>query len=213
MNIKVCGITSMKQLQQLDGLEVDFAGLSFYKASPSFVGDKIAEADIRDTDLDVKKVGVFVNSDYDEIMDTVERFGLDLVQLHGDESPHLCEAISSEIEVIKSFRISNSEKSIDYLIKEYDDVCDYYLFDTASINGFGGSEEKFDWKKIESAKIEKPFFLAGGIGPEDATQIRKLKHPDFYGVEINNQFDKSPGVKDMVLVLKFMHALRMKAAK
>lgn len=203
----------MKQLQQLDGLEVDFAGLNFYKASPRFVGEKIAEADIRDSDLDVKKVGVFVNAEYDEIMDTVERFGLDLVQLHGDESPHLCEAISGEIEVIKTFRITTNDKSIDYLIKEYDEVCDYYLFDTASIHGFGGSGEKFDWSKIESAKIEKPFFLAGGIGSEDAALIKKLKHPDFYGVDLNSQFEKSPGVKDMVLVLKFMHALRTKAAK
>ena len=76
-----------------------------------------------------------------------------------------------------------------------------------------GSDEKFDWSKIGSAKIEKPFFLAGGIGPDDAALIKKLKHPDFYGVEINTHFEKSPGVKDMVLVLKFMHALRMKAAK
>jgi phosphoribosylanthranilate isomerase len=213
MNIKVSGITSMKQLQQLDGLEVDFAGLDFYKPSPRYVADKIAEEEIRDTDLDVKKVGVFVNSEYDEIMETVERFGLDLVQLNGDESPHLCEAISGEIEVIKAFRIGKTDKSIDYIIKEYDEVCDYYLFDTVSKLGFSGTGEKFDWKKIETAKIEKPFFLSGGISPDDANIIKKLKHPDFYGIDINSQFEKSPGVKDMVLVLKFMHALRTLAGK
>lgn len=213
MNIKVCGITSVKQLKQLDGLEVDFAGLNFYKQSSRFVGTKIDENDIRDADLDVKKVGVFVNAELGEIMETVERYGLDLVQLHGDESPYLCEEISSEIEVIKTFHIGKSDKSIDYMLKDYDEACDYYLFDTASKGQAGSPAEKFDWKKISESKIEKPFFLSGGIRPEDAAIIKKLKHPDFYGVNLNAGFEKEPGVKDMVLILKFMHDMKVLAGK
>jgi len=208
MNIKVCGITTMKQLQQLDGLDVDFAGLIFFKRSPRYVGDKIEKGAFMDADLDIKKVGVFVNAEYDEIMDTVEDYSLDVVQLHGDESPHLCEQVSNEIETIKAFRIDDSDKSIDYLLKDYDEVCDYYLFDTANQNVAGGTGKKFDWKKIADAKIEKPFFLSGGIGPEDAALIKKLKHPDFYGVDINSLFEKEPGVKDMALVLQFIHGLK-----
>ena len=209
MNIKVCGITTMKQLQQLDGLEVAFAGLIFFKKSPRYVEGKISKEELSDADLDIKKVGVFVNAAFDEIMETVEDYGLDVVQLHGDESPHLCEQISNEIETIKAFRIDDQvDKSIDYMLKEYDDVCDYYLFDTAGKNGAGGTGKKFDWKKIADSKIEKPFFLSGGISPEDAMLVKKFKHPDYYGVDINSRFEKEPGVKDMSLVLKFIHALK-----
>jgi phosphoribosylanthranilate isomerase len=209
MNIKVCGITTLKQLQQLDGLDIDFAGLNFYKNSSRFVGNNFAKAEIKNADLDIKTIGVFVNADYDEIMKTAETYGLDIVQLHGDETPHLCEQVSNEIEVIKAFRIDDtSEKSIDYMIADYDEVCDYYLFDSASKGNFGGSGEKFNWKVIADSKIEKPFFLSGGISPTDGPVIKAFKHPDFYGVDINSRFEKAPGVKDMALVLQFKLGLK-----
>jgi phosphoribosylanthranilate isomerase len=87
MNIKVCGITQLKQLQQLDGLNIDFAGLIFYKESPRYVVGKISKEELQSTDFDIKKVGVFVNAGYDEIMQTAEDYGLDVVQLHGEETP------------------------------------------------------------------------------------------------------------------------------
>lgn len=209
MNIKVCGITTMKQLQQLDGLEVDFAGLVFSKRSPRYVEGKISKEELSNADLDIKKVGVFANVEFDEIMEKVEDYGLDIVQLDGDESAYLCEQISEEIETIKAFRIDDQvDRSIDYMLKEYDDVCDYYLFDTAGKNGSAATRKKFDWKKIGESKIEKPFFLSGGISPEDAMLVKKFKHPDYYGVDINSRFEKEPGVKDMALVLQFIHALK-----
>ena len=131
MNIKVCGITQLKQLQQLDGLNIDFAGLIFHKDSPRYVVGKISKEDIEATDFDTKKVGVFVNAGYDEIIQTVEDYGLDVVQLHGDESPELCAELSEDVEVIKAFSISADTTSIDELVADYDAVCDYYLFDTA----------------------------------------------------------------------------------
>ncbi len=209
MNIKVCGVTTLKQLQQLDGLDIDFAGLIFFKQSPRYVGNKVTKEELTGADLDIKKVGVFVNAEYDEIMQITEDYELDIVQLNGDESPHLCEKVAAEIEVIKAFRIDNkSERSIDYMIAEYDEVCDYYLFDTASKELPGGSGEKFDWNKIAESKIEKPFFLSGGIAPDDAALVKKFRHPDFFGVDINSRFEKEPGVKDMALVLQFRHGLK-----
>ena len=214
MNIKVCGITSVKQLQQLDGLDVDFAGLIFYKQSPRYVGDKLPKDQVADLDLDIKKVGVFVNADYDEIMQTIEDYNLDIVQLHGDESPYLCEQVSNEIEVIKAFRIDDkSDKSIDYMVQDYDEVCDYYIFDAALKGAFGGSGTKFNWKRISESKIEKPFFLSGGIGPEDSALIKTFKHPDFYGADLNSRFEKEPGVKDMALLLQFIHSMKIPIKK
>ena len=209
MNIKVCGITTMKQLQQLDGLEVAFAGLVFYKKSLRYVGDKISPEELAGSDLDIKKVGVFVNAEFDEIMETVEDYGLDVVQLHGDETPYLCKQISNEVETIKAFRIDDkTDARVDFILKDYDDVCDYYLFDTAAKNGFGGTGKKFDWKQIAESKIEKPFFLSGGIGPDDGMLVKEFKHPDYYGVDINSRFEKEPGIKDMAMVLQFIHSLK-----
>jgi phosphoribosylanthranilate isomerase len=208
MNIKVCGITSMKQLQQLDGLDIDFVGLNFFKQSPRYVGNKINTEELEGADLDIRKVGVFVNADYDEIMKTSEKFDLDIVQLHGDESVQLCSKLSSQIELIKAFAIEPGTTSIDHRLKEYDEVCDYYLFDSVSSNGFGGTGEQFDWEMLASCKIEKPFFIAGGITNADALKIRHFKHPDFFGIDINSGFEKEPGIKDMGKILQLKQALK-----
>lgn len=208
MNTKVCGITQLKQLQQLDGLDIDFAGLIFHKESPRYMGDKIAKDELKNSDFDLKKVGVFVNADYDEIIDAIEDYGLDVVQLHGDESPELCEQLSDDVEVIKAFKIGDSNVSIDEMVADYDEVCDYYLFDTASSEVEGGTGNQFDWTVISNAKIEKPFFLSGGIGVDDVAKVRAFKHPDYFAVDVNSKLEKEPGVKDMALVLQFRQGLK-----
>ncbi len=209
MNIKVCGITQLKQLQQLDGLNIDFAGLIFYKPSPRYVVGKISKEELQSTDFDVKKVGVFVNADYDEIIEMVEDYGLDVVQLHGDETPELCEQLSEDVEVIKAFSIGATTTSIDILVAEYDAVCDYYLFDTAGKDGtVGGTGTQFDWKLLSKAKIEKPFFISGGVSIDDVPKLKAFKHPDYFGMDVNSKFEKEPGVKDMSLLLQLKQAMK-----
>ncbi len=219
MNIKVCGITQLKQLQQLDGLNIDFAGLIFYKESPRYVVGKISKDELQSTDFDIKKVGVFVNANYGEIMQTVEDYGLDVVQLHGEETPELCEQLSDDVEVIKAFSIDADTGSIDELVADYDAVCDYYLFDSSPLPASpeggrvkaalpGGTGTSFDWKQIKKYKIEKPFFLSGGIGVDDAAKVKAFKHPDFIGIDINSKFEKEPGIKDMALVLQLKQAMK-----
>ena len=198
----------MKQLQQLDGLDIDFAGLIFYKESPRYIGEKISKTELKNTDFDLKKVGVFVNPEMIDVLDAIDDYGLDAVQLHGDESPEMCEDLSSEVEVIKAFRVSDGV-DIDKLVAPYDAVCDYYLFDTGALKeSFGGTGKQFDWTILTKAKIEKPFFLSGGIGPDDAPKVKAFKHPDFFGVDINSQFEKEPGVKDMAKLLQFRQGLK-----
>lgn len=208
MNIKVCGITEMKQLQQLDGLDIDFAGLIFYPESPRYVGDKLNKKEVKKADFDLKKAGVFVNPEMIDVLDAIDDYGLEVVQLHGDESPEMCEDLSSEVEVIKAFRITGNE-DIDKLVAPYDAVCDYYLFDTGGLKeSFGGTGQQFDWNILSKAKIEKPFFLSGGIGVEDAAKVKAFKHPDLFGVDINSKFESAPGVKDMKLILQFKQAMK-----
>jgi len=210
MNIKVCGITSIKQLQQLEAMNIDFAGLIFYKESARYVDDKIDKKEIKSADFDLKKVGVFVNPEMIDVLDAIDDYGLDIIQLHGDESPEMCEDLSSEVEVIKAFRIRAEEEiNIDKMLEPYDAVCDYYLFDTAGLKeSFGGTGQQFDWTILTKAKIEKPFFLSGGIGPDDAARVKMFSHPDFFSIDINSKFEKEPGVKDMGSILKFKQAFK-----
>jgi phosphoribosylanthranilate isomerase len=210
MNIKVCGITQFKQLQQLEALNIDFAGLIFYKDSPRYMGNKITGKQIKDADFDIKKVGVFVDPGYSELLDAIDEYGLDIVQLHGNETPEMCEELSAEVEVIKAFRIPGDKAiDIDEMVADYDAVCDYYLFDTAGIKeSFGGTGQQFDWGILKKAKIEKPFFLSGGIGVDDAAKVKAFTHPDFFAVDVNSRFELSPGLKDMAAILKFLQAFK-----
>jgi len=218
MNIKVCGITQLKQLEYLDAMDIDFAGLNFYKESPRYVVGKISSEEIRDGDFDIKKVGVFVNESLDKIIKTAEEYGLDIIQLHGDETPAVCRRLSEEIEVIKTFRVNGDSKNIEELTAKFDDACDYYLFDASppapllkergGLSSVVGTGVQFDWKLLSSSRIEKPFFLAGGIGLPDVVKVKTFDHPDFFAVDINSKFEISPGVKDLDLVKMFAQVLR-----
>lgn len=210
MNIKVCGITELKQLKQLDGLDIDYAGLIFYKDSPGYIGDKISKTELKNSDFDIKKAGVFVNPEMIVVLDAIDEYSLDAVQLHGDVSPKMCEDLSKEAEVIKVFRIGNgNDVNIDKLVAPYDAVSDYYLFDTAGKSEDpGGADQQFDWSLLSKSRIEKPFFLSGGIGLDDAAKVKAFRHSDFYAIDINSKFEKEPGVKDMALILKFLQALK-----
>lgn len=130
---------NQKQLEQLEGLNVAFAGFIFDKNSVRYAGDKMANEDLTEMDLDIKKVGIFVDEEYEDIMEMVEKFELDMVQLHGNETPALCKELSEDTEVIKVFKIGKDTVSIDKLVAPYDDVCDYYLFDTNEKNKNGGT--------------------------------------------------------------------------
>jgi phosphoribosylanthranilate isomerase len=208
MNIKVCGITQLKQLQQLDGLNIEFAGLIFVKDSPRYVGDSLDKEAVKNADFDLKKVGVFKNPEMIDVLDAIDEYGLDVVQLHGEESPEMCADLSDEVEVIKVFNVDASTTDIDALVADYDAVCDYYLFDTKVDGETGGTGKQFDWKILSKAKIEKPFFLSGGISVDDIAKLKKFKHPDYFAVDINSRFEKEPGVKDMGQVLLFKQGMK-----
>jgi len=202
MNIKVCGITQFKQLQQLDGLNIAYAGIIFEKKSPRYGGDLLNKDVLKNADFDLKKVGVFNNPDLIDVIDAIDDYGLDVVQLQGNESPELCDDLSSQAEVIKVFGIDESVKDIDTLVANYDGVCDYYLFESKN------EDELFDWEILGKAKIEKPFFISGGISVDDIAKIKKFKHLDFLGVNINSHFEKEHGVKDMGKVLAFVQGTK-----
>lgn len=210
MRIKVCGNTQLDQVYALDEMGVEFAGFIFYPKSPRYVAERIAAEQLKKAKLKINKVGVFVNADYDEIMKYVEGYGLYMVQLHGDESPRLCEKISDQVPTIKVFRIKEGD-NIDWKIRDYGNVSDLFLFDTDWSN-YGGSGKKFDWKILEEANINKPFLLSGGIGVDDVTELKTFaegKHgTELFAVDINSKFETAPGIKDLEKVKKFVEAFK-----
>ena len=208
MKIKVCGNTVASQVIELGEIPIDYAGFIFYKSSPRYVGEKLQLKDMQNLSTKLQKVGVFVNESRDEIMRKIDEYKLDLVQLHGDETPEFCKQISDHISVIRAFRINEKQIDIDWMVKDFEEVCDYYLFDKESRSVYGGSGEKFDWNLLHNATIGKEFFLSGGISPSDAPMVKVFEHPFFYGIDVNSRFEISPGIKDLEKLKHFINDIR-----
>ncbi|MGN6266855.1 MAG: phosphoribosylanthranilate isomerase [Ginsengibacter sp.] len=208
MKIKVCGNTVLEQLKELSNLPIDYVGLIFYPQSPRCVLQKIKANDFKQLKIPATKVGVFVNASEEEIMKQVDEFGLEMVQLHGDETASFCNKISDQLKVIKAFRITDIDANVDWLVQEYDEVCDYYLFDKGSAGLYGGTGKKFDWDLLQNSAIKKPFFLSGGIGRNDVAALKTFHHPFFYGLDVNSRFEISPGIKNLNLIKDFAEELK-----
>ena len=207
--VKVCGMTSLNQMEELADIGVQFAGMIFYHKSPRFVMRHLKGIEVKKAKLKVFKIGVFVNSSYDEVMNHVDNFGLDMVQLHGDETPYYCSKLSDYISVIKAFRITD-DCDVEWKTRNYKEDTDMYMFDTDGA-GYGGTGKKFNWSKLAGLDINKPFFLSGGIEPDDAGSIKEfIQQPvakDLFAVDINSKFEISPGVKNMEKVREFVQRL------
>lgn len=208
MRVKVCGMTQPAQVNQLAEMGVLFAGFIYYPKSPRYVLRNMSTSDIKKIN-NINKVGVFVNAGLEEIVAMVDECRLQMVQLHGDETPRQCEKIADYVSVIKAFRLSEKD-NIEWMIRQYADVCDMYMFDTMGA-GYGGTGKKFDWTILKEANIEKPFFLSGGIEPCDGDSLREFARgpvaKSLFAVDINSRFEISPGVKDMKKVHDFVNQL------
>jgi phosphoribosylanthranilate isomerase len=205
MKIKVCGNTLPEQVNALDEMGVTFAGFIFYPKSPRYMEQKINADKMRQIKGRIVKVGVFVNPTYDELKRTVDEYRLDMVQLHGDETPKFCEKIADYISVIKAFRLSEND-SLEWMTTPYLEVCDFFMFDTLGV-GYGGTGKKFDWTLLEKSPPRKAYFLSGGIEPGDEEQLLKFAKTTagekLFAVDINSKFEVGPGVKDIKKLGKF----------
>ncbi len=212
MRAKVCGLNSVAQMMALDEMGVEFAGFIFYPKSPRYILKQVAKEALKKAKgQQINKVGVFVNEQQDEVIRMVDECGLYLVQLHGDETPRYCEKIADYVTVIKAFRLRNDDDVL-WKIKDYQNVVDMFLFDTAALD-YGGTGKQFDWNILSKLHINKPFFLSGGIGPDDIESLTAFsKDPvakNLFSVDINSRFESSPGVKNMDLVKPFIQQLKL----
>ncbi len=210
MRIKVCGMTLPEQVNALDELGVDFAGFIFYPKSPRYMANKISPEKMKQIKGRIAKVGVFVNTPYEELMKTVDDYRLDMVQLHGDETPFFCEKVANYVTVVKAFRLSDNDP-IDWITRPYHDGTDMYMFDTMGA-GYGGTGKKFDWNVLRTATVDKLFFLSGGIEPGDEEQLRDFLKEEvarkLFSIDINSRFEITAGVKDIGKVADFVKKLR-----
>lgn len=180
-------------------LQPDYLGFIFYEKSR-----RNFDLEIPPLNPKIKKVGVFVDATLDFVYNRIHRFDLDVIQLHGDESPNYCITLRKRCR--ENFSEGNKEiwkvfalgESFDFsLLTPYETIVDKYLFDTKGASK-GGTGEKFDWNILDNYASNKPFVLSGGIGLSNLSEIQKLTTSSLpiHAIDVNSRFEYKPGLKN-----------------
>ncbi len=189
MKLKVCGMKYSQNITEIENLFPDLMGFIFYEKSKRFFNQP--EINLNNK---VKRVGVFVNENIQEIKNKIKKYKLDYVQLHGEENVNFCHSLQPFVKIIKVFKIDynfNFKKT-----EEFEEVCDYFLFDTKS-QLHGGSGKKFDWDLLKNYNCKKDFFLSGGIDISDIEEIKKIVNSyPIAGIDVNSKFELDNLEKD-----------------
>ena len=193
MMIKVCGMREADNIREVEALGIDMMGFIFWPKSSRYVSQRPDYLPKR-----VKRVGVFVDEDPEQVKRMAGAYGLDYIQLHGQESPSYIFQLRG-LHVIKAFNISTAEDLI-----QTQPYVDYFLFD-AKGKSVGGNGEKFNWDVLDAYQGNTPFLLSGGIGPDDTERVNAFHHPKCIGIDLNSRFELSPGLKDVAKLKEFMY--------
>ena len=202
LKIKVCGMKYSGNRELVEKLRIDLLGYIFYPPSKRYVGEN-PETGLFSSAK--PKVGVFVDENAFEILGLAKNLGLEWIQLHGKENPKTCRLLKKQgLKIIKAFRV---DENFDFSkTTPFEGVADYFLFDTKTSLP-GGSGKKFNWEILKRYTGKIPFFLSGGIGPDDADDIKKMEHESLAGVDLNSGFEDEPGIKDVEELKKFVNQL------
>ena len=199
----------VENIQQVAELQPDYLGFIFYEKSKRNFDGIIPELSKA-----IKKTGVFVNANITFVVDKIQKYDLHAVQLHGDETASYINELRSqlersrELEIIKVFGIK--EKFNFDALKPYEEVVDYFLFDTKGKER-GGNGVVFNWKVLEKYNSKKPFFLSGGIGLEQLEEIHKIRKTDLpiYALDVNSKFEIKAGLKSVENIEKFKNEVKI----
>ena len=200
MKIKICGLTREVDIEYVNEYNPDYIGFIFYKLSRRLITKEKAKVLKTSLSRSIKAVGVFVNEDINVIRDIWEADIIDLIQLHGDETEEYIIRLKeiTKAPIIKAIRVRDKEQ-----IKISSKTCaDFLLFDSYNKNMYGGTGEKFNWEIID--EINKPFFLAGGIGLEDIKQAKAL---GAYDIDVSSSVE-TDGVKDRDKIKDIINGVR-----
>ena len=198
MIIKVCGMREADNIRDVEMLGIDMMGFIFWPKSSRFASQRPDYLP-----KNVKRVGVFVDEDPEQVKRLADDYDLDYIQLHGQESPSYIFQLGG-LHIIKVFNISTAEDLLQ--AQPYEGIVDYFLFD-AKGKSVGGNGEKFNWDVLSAYNGSTPFLLSGGIGPDDATNVKAFHHPKCIGIDLNSRFELSPGLKDVAKLKEFMFNL------
>jgi len=200
--IKICGITNLADAQLAVELGADALGFIFYRQSKRYVAPALAAEICAALPPFVAKVGVFVNESEVDIRKTLNDCRLDVVQLHGEESPEFCQRFP--VKVIKAIRV----RSEDSLRAATDYDVDALLLDTYTTEQHGGTGQKFDWTLARQAKtmLRVPIVLSGGLTPENVGDAMRQVEP--FAVDVASGVEAEPGRKDLEKLRRFFKACR-----
>jgi phosphoribosylanthranilate isomerase len=203
--VKICGLTTLEDARFASGALADYLGFIFYGESPRYIEPAKAGAIINWLE-GPEKVGVFVNQPLDDVNSIAKQTGIDLVQLHGNESPEYCGLV--EKPVIKVFHITDkkTEQELIREIEPYADVIDFYLFDSKTDQLWGGTGKTFNWEILKNLDDDKPFFLSGGLNGSNIREAIETVQPD--GVDLSSGLEESPGLKDFDKIEAFFEEMR-----
>ena len=217
--IKVCGLRDSENIRQVAALGIDWIGMIFWKKSPRNVTMIASNAGIipdrasllpPSSHQSPLRVGVFVDEMAQNIITRIVNFKLDIVQLHGHETPTLIRNLRRTLSDIRPVKfmtaISVGSRDDIELYKNYTDCVDFFLFDT-KCPSVGGSGQQFDWSVLEAYNGDKPFLLSGGIGPDDVERVLAFHHPKCIGFDLNSKFESEPGIKDINKLKQFLEQL------
>ena len=197
--IKVCGMRETDNIRDVETLDIDMMGFIFWPKSSRFVNQRPDYLPKR-----VKRVGVFVDEEPEQVKRLADDYGLDYIQLHGHESLEYIFQLGG-LHIIKAFNISTVEDLLQ--TQPYEGLVDYFLFD-AKGKSVGGNGEKFNWDVLSAYQGSTPFLLSGGIGPDDATNAKAFHHPKCIGIDLNSCFELSPGLKDINKLKEFLKQVK-----
>ena len=206
MKIKICGLKHKTNLFDVVEAGVDYVGMIFYEKSPRFVLDSLYPEDVWFLPDEVEKIGVFVNASFDEIKKYAKLYQLNLIQLHGNETPEVCKQLQDlGYGVIKAFGV---DESFDFnSLNPYQSSVDFFLFDTKT-SDYGGSGITFDWNILTNYTLDIPIFIGGGVGLENLNELLNFNFPFLYSVDMNSKLEIEPGLKDILKVQKAVEIVK-----
>ena len=206
LKIKVCGMRDSENIEAVSALDPDYLGFIFYEKSKRFVGQHIPGPT-----PGIVRVGVFVNADIQDVLDRVTEFPLNVVQLHGDETPGYLRTLHEKAPGLRIWKAIGIHSSTDFsLLEAYQPWIEAFVFDTAS-KQYGGTGKSYDWSVLDQYQGETPFWLSGGLGPDSLEALLHFHHPACLGLDLNSRFEIAPGRKDPALLKPFLETIRTQA--
>ena len=199
--VKICGITNIEDARAAVDLGADALGFIFVPDTPRYVKPHIAARIISDLPPFITKVGVFADASAEAISEVFELCGLNVLQLHGSETPDYCGEIGIS-KIIKAFRMKD-EQSLSAIPKY---KVSAYLLDTYVKGKKGGTGEIFNWGLAKKAKAYGRIIVAGGLNPENVAWA--IQHVRPYGVDVSSGVESRPGKKDHSKIRAFIENVR-----